>query len=64
MPSAEDFLAVMMVLMILSGFSGLVAYWISRVAGRQRMAENLLRERLARSWGVNAPPRGREPEAR
>jgi cytochrome bd-type quinol oxidase subunit 1 len=64
MPSGNDILAVMVVMMILAGFSALVAFWISRVAGRQRIAENLLRERLARAWGVNTAPRSGEPEAR
>lgn len=55
-PEPEEILLLMVGLTVLAGFSALIAYWVVRVAGRQRIAENLLRERLARAWGTLPRP--------
>lgn len=53
---AENILFLMVILTGIAAFSGWVATWVFRVAARQRMAENVLRERLARMWSASARP--------
>ena len=54
---------LLIMMMILSGFSLWMAVRIARVAARQRIAENVLRERLARIWGRVRPDALTDPEA-
>ena len=55
-PDPEDIVVLLLGLTLLAGFSGMIAAWVVRVAARQRIAENLLRERLARAWGTLPRP--------
>lgn len=55
-PDPEDILMWAVVLMVLAGFSGMVAMGVAKQVARQRIAENLFRERLARAWGVVRGP--------
>jgi len=55
---------LLIVMMILSGFTVWMGVWIARVAARQRIAENVLRERLARAWGRVQPDGPADPEAK
>jgi len=54
---------LLIVMMILSGFTVWMGVWIARVAARQRIAENVLRERLARMWGRVPPAALTGPDA-
>jgi len=53
----ENALGLIFVASLVGGFSLLVALGIARQVARQRIAENLLRERLALAWGRARPER-------
>ena len=57
-----DIAALLIAMVILGSCSLWIGMWIARIAGRQRIAENVLRERLARTWGRVQPAAPADPE--
>lgn len=55
MPSVEDVLGLGFALMVVGGFATGMLVMIARLVARQRIAENLFRERLARHWAAVGP---------
>jgi len=51
----RDIALMLIAMAIMGSFSLWIGMWIVRVVSRQRIAENVLRERLARTWGRAQP---------
>ena len=60
----RDVAALLIAMVILGSYSLWIGLWIARLVGRQRIAENVLRERLARTWGRVQPADPAGPEAK
>jgi hypothetical protein len=60
----RDIAAVLIAMVIMGSFSLWIGMWIAKAMGRQRIAENVLRERLARAWGSVQPATPVDPEAK
>jgi hypothetical protein len=60
----RDIALMLIAMAIMGSFSLWIGMGIVRVVSRQRIAENVLRERLARTWGRAQPAVPADPEAR
>jgi len=61
----EGDIALLLIAMVIMASTSLwIGMGIARVVGRQRIAENVLRERLARTWGRVQPAVPADPEAK
>jgi hypothetical protein len=60
----RDIALVLIAMAIMGSCSLWIAMSIARVVGRQRIAENVLRERLARTWGRAQTAAPADPEAK
>jgi uncharacterized protein YneF (UPF0154 family) len=51
----RDIAVLLLAMAIMGTFSLWIGMWIARVISRQRITENVLRERLAQAWGRAQP---------